>query len=243
MMGTLLAIKDLLSAQNNKNEHLKVFLGIAPCIPQPHLAASKFASPFLQSTQKMDGRRLEWSRCLEGGPGSWSLIDSDGTAFTAEAAPRWHLLLFSTDFVERLLHCRFVQWHPEDAQVAVFEAEELDYDAWVSYPAGKVYVREVPSPFVVTCSLTPVAHNVVDAVFTTVAGGELLRIAGVSNLLPEMEELATSAASAAAAQGRLQSRNQAVCTALDGQVVTVVLSHDMWDMMTAQDAQGIGCTS
>ena len=76
---------------------------------------------------------------MEGGPGSWSLIDSDGAAFTAEAAPRWHLLLFSTDFVERL-HCRFVQWHPEDAQVAVFEAEELDYDAWVSYPAGKVYV-------------------------------------------------------------------------------------------------------
>ena len=86
-------------------------------------------------------------------------------------------------------------------------------------------------------------HNVVDAVFTTVAGGELLRIAGMSNVLPEMEELATSAASAAAAQGRLQSRNQAVCTALDGQVVTVVLSHDMWDMMTAQDAQGIGCTA
>ena len=99
-------------------------------------------------------------------------------------------------------------------------------------------VREVPSPFVVTCSLTPVAQNVVDAVFTTMAGGELLRIAGMSNLLPEMEEIATSAALAAAAQGRLQSRNQAVCTALDGQLETVVLSHNMWDMMTVAQ-----CTS
>ncbi|CAE7623866.1 unnamed protein product [Symbiodinium sp. CCMP2592] len=179
----------------------------------------------------MDGRRLEWSRCLEGGPGSWSLIDSDGAAFTTEAAPRWHLLFFSTEPVERL-QCRFVRWHPADAQVAVFEAEELDHDAWISYPAGEVYVREVPSPLVVTCSLTPVPHNAVDAVFTTVAGGELLRITGMSN--PEMKELATSAALAAAAQGRLRSRNQAVCTALDGQLVTVVLSHDMWDMLTAQ---------
>ncbi|CAE7394130.1 unnamed protein product, partial [Symbiodinium sp. CCMP2592] len=171
----------------------------------------------------MDGRRLEWSRCLEGGPGSWSLIDSDGAAFTTEAAPRWHLLFFSTDPVERL-QCRFVRWHPADAQVAVFEAED-------SYPAEKVYVRAVPSPFVVTCSLTPVARNAVDVVFTTVAGGELLRITGMSNPLPEMEELATSAALAAAAQGRLQSRNQAVCTASDGQLVTLVLSHDMWDMI------------
>ncbi|CAE7593045.1 unnamed protein product [Symbiodinium sp. CCMP2592] len=179
----------------------------------------------------MDGRRLEWSRCLEGGPGSLSLIDSDGAAFTTEAAPRWHLLFFSTDPVERL-QSRFVRWHPADAQVAVFEAEELDHDAWISYPAGEVYGREVPSPLVVTCSLTPVPQNAVDAVFTTVAGGELLRITGMSN--PEMKERATSAALAAAAQGRLRSRNQAVCTALDGQLVTVVLSHDMWDMLTAQ---------
>ncbi|CAE7431392.1 unnamed protein product, partial [Symbiodinium sp. CCMP2592] len=163
----------------------------------------------------MEGRRLEWSRRLQGGPGSWSLIDSDGAAFTTEAAPRWHLLFFSTDYVERL-RCRFVQWHPADAQVAVFEAEELDYDTWISYPAGKVYVREVPSPLVVTCSLTPVPQNAVDMVFTTVAGEELLRIAGMSNPLPELEELATSAALAAAAQGRLRSRNQAVRTTLDG---------------------------
>ncbi|CAE7459367.1 unnamed protein product, partial [Symbiodinium sp. CCMP2592] len=167
----------------------------------------------------MEGRRLEWSRRLQGGPGSWSLIDSDGAAFTTEAAPRWHLLFFSTDYVERL-RCRFVQWHPADAQVAVFEAEELDYDTWISYPAGKVYVREVPSPLVVTGSLTPVPQNAVDMVFTTVAGEELLRIAGMSNPLPEREELATSAALAAAAQGRLRSRNQAVRTTLDGPLIT-----------------------
>ncbi|CAE7302612.1 unnamed protein product [Symbiodinium sp. CCMP2592] len=182
----------------------------------------------------MDGRCLEWSRCLEGGPGSWSLIDSDGAAFTTEATPRWDLHFFSTDFVERL-QCRFVQWHPADAQVAVFEAEELDYDTWINYPAGKVYVREVPSPFVVACSITPVSQNAVDAVFTTVAGGELLRITGMSNSLPEMEELAASAALAVAAQGRLRSRNQAVCTAFDGQLVTLALSHDMWDMLTARN--------
>ena len=118
----------------------------------------------------MVGRGLEWSHCLEGGPCSWSSINSEDEDFPIEAAPELHLILFSADFMARLL-CRFVHWHPEDAQVAVFEAEELDDDGWISYPAETLYVREVPSPFVVTCSLTPVACNKIDVVFRHEASG------------------------------------------------------------------------
>ena len=54
------------------------------------------------------------------------------------------------------------------------------------------------------------------------------------------EMLPTSATIAAAAQGRLQSRNQEVCTVLDGEPTpldTLVLSDELWDIVTAQDTQ------
>ncbi|CAE7467684.1 unnamed protein product [Symbiodinium natans] len=193
-------------------------------------------------TCKMDGCRLEWSRCLDGGPGAWSLIGLSGAALATETAPGWYMPAFCVRGMNRL-ECRFTQWHPEAPHVAVFEAEELHFDNWINLPAGKVYVREVPSPLVITCSLMPVDQNTVDVVFTTVAGEEVLRIASVSSHSLEMElmeQLPTSATIAAAAQGRLQSRNQEVCTVLDGEPTpldTLVLSDDLWDIVTAQDTQ------
>ena len=182
----------------------------------------------------MDGQSLEWSHCLEGGPRSWSLIECQNAAFTTETAPRLHLILFSANWTIRRL-CGFVQWHPEDAQVAVYQAVELDDDPRNSYPAETFYVREVPSPLVVACSLTPVTRNKVDVVFTTIAGEEMLRIADISNFSPELGQLAKTAAVAAAVQGRLQSHNQAVCTALDEEMMTVILSDDWWDAIRAED--------
>ena len=177
---------------------------------------------------------------MEGSPSSWSMLGLGGAAFAVatDAAPGWHIPFFYISGMN-VLECRFAQWHPEESHVAVFDAEELHYDAWVSYPAGKIYVREVPSPLVITCSLTFVQQDAIDVVFTTVAGAQMLRIARLSSL-PEMEHFATAAAMAAAAQGRLQSRNQAVCTVLEGQATplgTVALSDDLWDKMTVQEAQ------
>ena len=117
----------------------------------------------------------------------------------------------------------------------MFKAEELYNDPWISCAAETFYVREVPSPFVVACSLTPVTCNKIDVVFTTMAGEDLLRIAGMSDCSPKLEELAKDAALAAAIQGRLQSHNQAVCTALDEQMMAVVLSDETWDRIPAQD--------
>ena len=51
------------------------------------------------------------------------------------------------------LECRFRKWCEEAPGMAVYDAEELDHAAWVNYPAGQVYVREVPPPLMVTCSL------------------------------------------------------------------------------------------
>ncbi|CAE7251706.1 unnamed protein product [Symbiodinium natans] len=166
------------------------------------------------------------------------MLGLGGAAFAVatDAAPGWHIPFFYISGMN-VLECRFAQWHPEESHVAVFDAEELHYDAWVSYPAGKIYVREVPSPLVITCSLTFVQQDAIDVVFTTVAGAQMLRIARLSSL-PEMEHFATAAAMAAAAQGRLQSRNQAVCTVLEGQATplgTVALSDDLWDKMTVQE--------
>ena len=182
----------------------------------------------------MVGRGIEWSHCLEGGPRSWSLMECQNAAFTTETAPRLHLILFSANLTVRRL-CAFVQWHPEDAQVAVFQAVELDDDPRNSYPAETFYVREVPSPLVVTCNLTPVAPNKVDVVFTTIAGEEMLRIADISNFSPELGQLAKTAAVEAAIQGRLQSHNQAVCTALDEQMMTLVLPDYWWDALRAEN--------
>ena len=182
----------------------------------------------------MEGQDLEWSHCLEGGPRSWTLIECQNAAFTTETAPRLHLILFSANLTVRHL-CAFVQWHPKDAQVAVYQAVELDDDPWNSCPAETFYVREVPSPLVVTCSLPPVAPNKVDLVFTTIAGEEMKRIANISNFEPDLGQLAKTTAVEAVIQGRLQSHNQAVCATLDDQVMKLVLSDDWWDALRAED--------
>jgi len=101
--------------------------------------------------------------------------------------------------------------------MAVYDAEELDHAAWVNYPAGHVYVREVPPPLMVTCSLSHIENQDFEAVLTTMAGAQLLRIPRVSNPSSSMEQLAADAACAAVAQGCLQSRNREVCTLLEGQ--------------------------
>ena len=95
--------------------------------------------------------------------------------------------------------------------MAMYDAEELDHAAWVNYPASHVYVREVPPPLMVTCSLSHIENQDFEAVLTTMAGAQLLRIPRV------LEQLAADAACAAVAQGRLQSRNREVCTLLEGQ--------------------------
>ena len=119
--------------------------------------------------------------------------------------------------------------------MAVYDAEELDHAAWVNYPAGQVYVREVPSPLMVMCSLIRTENQVFEAFFRTMAGEQFLHIPKVLNLSSSMEELATVAACAAVAQGRLQSRNREVCTLLEGQAEplgTSTVSDFLWDKLT-----------
>ena len=72
--------------------------------------------------------------------------------------------------------------------MAVYDAEELDHAAWVNYPAGQVYVREVPSPLMVMCSLIRTENQVFEAFFRTMAGEQFLHIPKVLNLSSSMEE-------------------------------------------------------
>jgi hypothetical protein len=119
--------------------------------------------------------------------------------------------------------------------MAVYDAEELDHAAWVNYTAGHVYIREVPPPLMVTCSLSHIESQDFEAIFTTMAGVPLLRIPRVSNPSSSMEQLAADAACAAVAQGRLQSRNREVCTLLEGQTEPLgilTVSDFLWDKLT-----------
>ena len=119
--------------------------------------------------------------------------------------------------------------------MAVYDAEELDHAAWVNYPAGQVYVREVPPPLMVTCSLSHIENEDFEAVFTTMAGARLLRIPGVSNPSSSIEKLAADAACAAVAQGLLQSRNREVSALLDGQTEPLgilTVPDFLWDKLT-----------
>ena len=129
---------------------------------------------------------------------------------------------------------------PESRLWLFLQPEELHYDPWVSYPAGEIYVREVPPPLVLTCSLNPIDDTGSEAVLTTVAGSVVLRIERVENNSMTMERLADTAAMAAAAQNRIQSRNQEVCILSEGQPHlrnTVTVPALWWEKLRAHPAQ------
>jgi len=157
-------------------------------------------------------RRFEWSRRFPAGPTDWMILDHADACETAAQAPGWFMPRLN--IVDQGNHvfseCRFHKWCGEEPGVALYDAEEMDFAAWVNYPAGQVYVQEVPPPLVVTCSLTRIEEGCFEAVFTTMAGERILHIPRTSNLSASMEELAIDAAIAAVGQGRLQSRNRQV---------------------------------
>ena len=140
------------------------------------------------------------------------ILDHADACETAAQAPGWFMPRLN--IVDQGNHvfseCRFHKWCGEEPGVALYDAEEMDFAAWVNYPAGQVYVQEVPPPLVVTCSLTRIEEGCFEAVFTTMAGERILHIPRTSNLSASMEELAIDAAIAAVGQGRLQSRNRQV---------------------------------
>ena len=142
---------------------------------------------------------------------------------------------------EKFLECRFLKWYAGKPSVAVFAAEELQYDPRASFPAGEIYVREVPPPLVLTCLLDPIDDASSEVVFTTVAGSVVLRIERVQSKSMTMEMLAKTGAMAAAAQNRIQSRNREVCILLEGQPhmrSTVMVPALWWEKLKAHPAQG-----
>lgn len=182
-------------------------------------------------------RRLEWSKRLDAGPTGWTLLNTGVVCSNTEQAPGWFIPRL--DIIDQgnqvCLECRFRKWCEEAPGMAVYDAEELDHAAWVNYPAGQIYVREVPPPLMVTCSLSHIESQDFEAIFTTMAGVPLLHIPRVSNPSSSMEQLAADAACAAVAQGRLQSRNREVCTLLEGQTEPLgilTVSDFLWDKLT-----------
>ena len=179
-----------------------------------HFSASKTGAP---SQCSMGDRRLEWSRCLDGGPCAWTAFNPGTTCHDNQDAPGWFMPAFHI-VDQEFLKCRFLTWCADKPAVAVYAAQELRYCGfWVGYPAGEVYVREVPPPLVVTCSLNPIDDNGSEAVFTTVAGSVMLRLNRVDHYESTLKGLAQIVAMAAAAQDRVQSRNREVCVILEGQ--------------------------
>lgn len=191
----------------------------------------------------MSERRLEWTRCsLDQGPLSWTLLAPPAACRWTEDAPGWSLPSFRCADPESgiSLECAFTAWCPYTAGVAIYAAEEWHYEAWTSYPGGEVYVREVPAALVVTCSLVHIENRDFEAVLTTLAGSMVLHIPKASSLSPSMEELAVTPALAAAAQGRLKSRNQEVRTVLAGRAESLgslVVPDFFWDTLVQHDAE------
>ena len=204
-----------------------------------HLKEKSEAGSF---STNMSGRRFEWSRRLDAGPTGWTLLSQAVVCRSTALGSGWFLPRF--DLVDQVgqvyLECRFDKWCAEDPTVAVYKAEELDHAFWVSYPAGQIYVREVPPPLVVTCNLHRIDDEGAEAVFTTIGGCVILRIARVKMKLTTMERLAETVAVAVAAQDHVQSRNREVCAVLENQPhmhSTVTVPEFYWEKLKAYHAR------
>ena len=191
---------------------------------------------------QMSGHRLEWSRRQDAGPTGWTLLNQAVACRNTGQNSGWFIPRFDlVDQVDQVyLECRFHKWCEEDPKVAVYKAEELDHAFWVNYPAGQIYVREVPPPLVVTCSFNRVDDEGAEAVFTTASGCVMLQIERVKMKLITMEGLAKTVAMAVAAQDRVQSCNREVCAVLEGQphmYSTVTVPELYWEKLRAYHAR------
>ncbi|CAK9096006.1 unnamed protein product, partial [Durusdinium trenchii] len=186
-------------------------------------------------------------RGLDRGPESWTLLSPDHVSAAQllggiEDAPSWWFMpnFPCTDPDSGVfLGCTFVAWHQDEPGVAVYKAEEWHYEEWLSYPAGEVFVREVPAALVVSCTLAHIENRDFEVTYTTLAGTVMLHIPKVSNLSQNMKELTLAPTLAAAAQGRLKSRNQEVQTVLAGQsdpLGATLVPELFWGKLKARDA-------
>ena len=187
----------------------------------------------------MSFRPLEWAWRRDSGPAGWSLLRGwNANRKGTRAAPAWPMRSFYIGDRGILFECRFHGLCQDDPGIAVYDAEEWHCEIAVAYPGGEVYVREVPPAFVVACSLASTGNQNLNAVFTTLAGSEMLRICVDIDFCGE--RLARRVAIAAAAQGRLQSRNQAVQVVWAGNpgaVDTLIVPDVIWDELQQRDAQ------
>ena len=153
--------------------------------------------------------------------------------------PGFHIV--EQEFLKCRFHKCFHKWCADNPAVAVYAAQELRYCGyWVGYPAGEIYVREVPPPLVVTCSLNPIDDDGSEAVFTTVAGSVMLRLNRVDHYESTLKGLAQIVAMAAAAQDRVQSRNREICVFLEGHAhlqSIVTVPEFYWEKLKASRAQ------
>ena len=187
----------------------------------------------------MSSHLLEWAWHRDGGPrGWWLLRDWDANRKGRRATPAWPIHSFYMGDRGFLFEYHFRGLCEDDPGIAVYDAEEWHCEIGVTYPGGEVYVRVVPTAFVVTCSLALTESRSMNAVFTTLGGSEMLRICVDIGFC--MDRLTRTAAIAAASQGRLQSRNQAVQVTWVGNLGTVdtlIIPDVIWDELQHLDAQ------
>ena len=118
-----------------------------PIIFRPNLIqyAFRYQRPARSPSAVWVDRRLEWSRCLDGDPCAWTSFNPGTTCHDTQDAPGWFMPGFHI-VEQEFLKCRFHKWCAGNPAVAVYAAQELRYCGyWVGYPAGEVYVREVPT--------------------------------------------------------------------------------------------------
>ena len=124
---------------------------------------------------------------------------------------------------ECYLHCRLEKELPDQGWSCLFREVDPTLPQWLDLPPyefeeiRRIVVREVPPTLFVTCSVTPAEPGRCQAIFTTL-GGDVVIESYVKARDAATPELCLIPATAAAQQGRLQSRNQKVCVMLEGRV-------------------------
>ena len=171
-------------------------------------------------------RRLEWTRCKQGtdlatsiaeaGPAAWEPVCPETLVQDFDEAPGWFAFMLFVRVDGSTLRGDRPERLSDDVWVYMVDLYDSDAEWYYECP---IAVREVPSGLIFNCSISILEDKWFEAIFTNLAGKQVLRLLQALPPKLSMGCLIFIIKIYAQRQGLLQSQNQEVRVLLNNSTV------------------------
>lgn len=159
-------------------------------------------------------------------PYLWTLADPDSLVFELDEAPGWFASMLWIELDGKQRRADMPTRLSDEMWMHTMLLWDRHRERWY---VGKIAVREVPGPLIITCSLTILEQEEYDAAFTTLAGNEVCRVRGALPSVLTTGCLRLRLLESPCLQKYRKSRNQEIRLLLADSIAEPTYDTVLWD--------------